>query len=89
MNEGIWTHAVPEDRSDSLNSNPRGIAKSMFVSILFSQEILVKNLTSRNSKPRWPHLEDAMFLQNEANIFFFDGLLHILRFSLHYVFSEE
>ena len=24
-------HAVPEDRSDSLNSNPRGIAKSMFV----------------------------------------------------------
>ena len=33
--------------------------------------------------------EDAMFLQNEANIFFFGELLHILCFSLHYAFSEE
>ena len=31
VNEGIWTQAVPEDRSDSLNSNPTGIAESMFV----------------------------------------------------------
>ena len=47
----------------------------------------MKILTSRDSK--LPHLEDSMFLQNEANVFFFDRLLHILRFSLRYIFSKE